>query len=153
MGVNYYPKHSTEVFEDGVHHAGGFADPRPTQDDGVAGLVESLLEYERRYGAPVMVTETCVTGSVQERLDWLDASLAAVHGLRADGHDVVGFTWWPLFDMYEWTYRHGTGPRADSLLPMGLYDLVETTSGLVRRRNAVADRFREHATAALTTAR
>jgi beta-glucosidase len=148
MGVNYYPQHSTEVFEEGVHHSGGFADPRPTQDDGVAGLVESLLDYERRYGAPVMVTETCVTGTVEERIAWLDASVAAVHAMRRAGHRVVGYTWWPLFDMYEWTYRHQTGPRSESLLPMGLYDLIEGDTGLQRRRNAVADRFRHHATAA-----
>jgi hypothetical protein len=28
---------------------------------------------------------------------------------------------------------------------MGLYDLVETSSGLDRRRNALADRFHRHA--------
>jgi len=147
MGVNYYPRHSTEVFEEGVHHDGGFADPRPTTDAGEAGLAELLTAYEDRYGAPVALTETCVTGTVAERLAWLDRSVACVHGLRAAGHRVVGYTWWPLFDMYEWTYRHGTGPREESRLTMGLWDLVEDPSGLLRRPNAVADRFHEHATA------
>lgn len=146
MGVNYYPRLSTQRFEDGVTHAGGFADPWPTQDDGSAGLAEVLIDYEQRYGAPVMLTETCVTGSVAERLEWLDESVRCVRSLRASGHRVVGYTWWPLFDMYEWTYRHASGPRADSLLPMGLWDLVETTAGLERRKNPVADRFRDHAT-------
>jgi beta-glucosidase/6-phospho-beta-glucosidase/beta-galactosidase len=150
MGVNYYPLHSTELFEEGVHHTGGFADPRPTQDDGVLGLTESLLAYEGRYGAPVMVTETALTGTVDDRIAWLDESLAEVHGLRAAGHRVAGYTWWPVFDMYEWTYRHRTGPRADSLLSMGLWDLVEDGAGpLARRKNPVADRFRQHALAAL----
>lgn len=146
MGVNYYPKHSTELFEESVHHGGGFADPRPTVDDGVAGLEEVLLAYELRYGAPVMLTETCVTGSVAERLSWLDGSVAAVRRLRGAGHRIVGYTWWPLFDMYEWTFRHGNGPRSDSLLAMGLWDLVESPDGLVRRKNPVADQFRRHAT-------
>lgn len=147
MGVNYYPLHSTEVFEAGVHHRGGFADPRPTLDSGSEGLRDVLTTYAGRYGAPVMLTETCVTGTVQQRVTWMDDALATVHDLRAEGVPVVGFTWWPLFDMYEWTYRHSTRPRADHLLTMGLYDLVETPSGhLNRRRNPVADRFREHAT-------
>lgn len=146
MGMNYYPRLSTEVFEDGVHHAGGFADPRPTQDDGVAGLAEVLVAAEERHGVPVMLTETCVTGSVQERLDWLDASVRSIRDLRAAGHRIVGYTWWPLFDMYEWTYRHSTAPRADHLLAMGLWDLVESPDGLLRRRNPVAKRFRQHAT-------
>jgi beta-glucosidase len=147
MGVNYYPQHSTEVFQDGIHHRGGFADPRPTQDDGVRGLEESLVAYEERYGVPVMLTETAFTGSVQERLAWLDDSVASVRRLRDRGHRVVGYTWWPVFDMYEWTYRHSSGPREESLLTMGLWDLVEDPRGLRRRRNAVADRFLHHSTA------
>ncbi len=145
MGVNYYPRHSTELFEAGVHHVGGFADPRPTRDDGVGGLTEMLRTYAARYGAPVMLAETCVTDDVGTRLDWLDASVAAVEGLRSDGVDVVGYTWWPLFDMYEWTYRHSDLPRSAHLLTMGLHDLVETPDGLARRRNPVADRFAAHA--------
>ena len=141
MGVNYYPRHSTELFEAGVHHGGGFADPRPTRDDGVDGLREMLIEYARRYDAPVMVTETCVTGTVDERIDWLAASVAEVERLRAEGLAVVGYTWWPLFDMYEWTYRHATGPRSDHRLSMGLFELVEAAGGLERRRTPVADAF------------
>ena len=148
MGVNYYPRHSTELFEEGVHHLGGFADPRPTRDDGAAGLEEVLVAYER-YGAPVMLTETCVTGSVAERLAWLDESVDTVLRMRAGGHPIVGYTWWPVFDMYEWTWRHSTAPRSDHLLTMGLWDLVESDGDLLRRKNPVADRFREHATSTL----
>ncbi len=154
MGVNYYPLNSTEVFEAGVHHRGGFADPRPTFDAGAEGLREVLSSYSERYGAPVMLTETCVTGSVEQRISWLDRSVEAIHGLRAGGIPVVGYTWWPLFDMYEWTYRHSTGPRADHLLTMGLFDLMETPSGrLDRRRNPVADRFAELASSSTPTVR
>lgn len=145
MGVNYYPRHSTELFEAGVHHSGGFADPRPTRDDGVDGLKEMLRSYAERYGAPVMLAETCVTADVQTRIAWMDDSVRAVEELRAEGTDVVGYTWWPLFDMYEWTYRHSEAPRADHLLSMGLFDLVEGDSSLERRRNAAADRFAMYA--------
>ena len=145
MGVNYYPRHSTEMFEAGVHHGGGFADPRPTRDDGVEGLTEMLQLYAERYGAPVMLAETCVTDDVATRIAWMDASVQAVEELRAAGTDVVGYTWWPLFDMYEWTYRHSTGPRAEHRLTMGLFDLVEGASSLERVRNSLADRFAAYA--------
>ncbi|GAA2319135.1 family 1 glycosylhydrolase [Glycomyces scopariae] len=145
VGVNYYPLHSTEVFEAGVFHTGGFPDPRPVQDDGVAGLAELLRGAAARYGAPVMLTETCVTGTVAARLDWLDASVAALHELRAAGTDVVGYTWWPLFDMYEWTYRHSAAPREAHRLTMGLWELQEREDGLARVRTPIADRFRFHA--------
>jgi beta-glucosidase/6-phospho-beta-glucosidase/beta-galactosidase len=141
-GINYYPRHSTELLEAGVHHGGGFADPRPVRDDGVEGLVELLREGAARYGVPVMVSETCVTASVPERADWLAASAAAVRGLRADGLDVVGYTWWPLFDMYEWTWRHSSAPREAHRLTMGLYELVETPGGLERRPTPLVDAFR-----------
>jgi beta-glucosidase len=55
-----------------------------------------------------MLTETCVTGSVKERTDWPDESVAALHDLRGSGVDVVGYTWWPLFDMYEWSPASGS---------------------------------------------
>ena len=145
MGVNYYPRHSTEVFESGVRHLGGFADPRPTLDRGTDGLREAITTYAARFGAPVMVTETCVTGSVAERIRWLDDSLALVDQLRTEGVALVGYTWWPLFDMYEWTWRHSGKPRAEHLLSMGLYDLEETDHGLLRVENPVAERYRHHA--------
>lgn len=145
MGVNYYPRHSTQLMEEGIEHVGGFVDPWPTQDDGVAGLEELLRTYASRYDAPVMLTETCVTDTAGVRVQWLDDSAAAVRRVRAEGVNVVGYTWWPLFDMYEWTYRHTTTPRAESLLTMGLWDLVESPAGLLRRRNPVADAFARQA--------
>ncbi|WP_062206373.1 family 1 glycosylhydrolase [Demequina salsinemoris] len=145
MGVNYYPLHSTEVFEAGVHHGGGFADPRPTRDDGTDGLAELLREAQRRYGAPVMISETCVTGSVDARSRWMAESLDLAADLRAEGMDLVGYTWWPLFDMYEWTYRHATGPRADHLLTMGLWSLEEAPSGLERVATPLVEQFARHA--------
>ncbi|MCA1983521.1 family 1 glycosylhydrolase [Nocardioides nematodiphilus] len=145
MGVNYYPRHSVELFEPGVRHAGGFADPRPSVDGGTEALERAMRRFAERYGAPVMLTETCVTGTRAERIAWLDASVAAMDRLRADGLPVVGYTWWPLFDMYEWTWRHTTAPRHEHLLTMGLHDLVESPEGLLRVPHLVADRFRAHA--------
>lgn len=146
MGVNYYPRHSTEVFEAGVHHGGGFADPRPTRDDGVAGLEEVLRRAADRYQVPVMLTETCVTGTVTERLAWLDESVGAVHRMRSEGVDIVGYTWWPVFDMYEWTYRHSAAPREAHRLSMGLWQLVERGGDLERVATPLVARFRDHAT-------
>jgi beta-glucosidase len=156
MGVNYYPLNSTEVFEAGVDHLGGFADPRPVRNDGTAGLIEVLQSYADRYGAPVMLTETCVTGPVADRMSWLNDSVQCTLQLRAAGLDIIGYTWWPLFDMYEWTWRHSTAPREAHRLAMGLYDLAETDDGLARVENPLAERFRtladEHGARSMSTA-
>lgn len=146
MGVNYYPAHSTERFEPGGGRDGGPLDPRPRVNAWTEGLADVLTRYAERYRRPVFLTETSWTGTVAERLSWLDASVACVRGLRERGVDVVGYTWWPLFDMIEWTYRQGTGPAPDYRLAMGLWDLVPDDAGVLRRiRNPVADRFHQHA--------
>jgi len=144
-GLNYYPRHSTELIETGVRHGGGFADPRPVRDDGTDGLFELLREGVGRYGTPVMISETCVTASVPEREAWLLESSAAVRRWRADGLNIVGYTWWPLFDMYEWTWRHSAAPREDHRLTMGLYELIETPGALERRETALVAAFRREA--------
>lgn len=148
MGVNYYPEHSTEQFAPGIASAGGPRDPRPRVNGWTEGLEEVLTQFAARYDRPVFLTETAWTGSVAERLAWLDASVASVRRLRDRGVDVVGYTWWPLFDMVEWTYRHGSMPATAYQLAMGLWDLVDDGAGGLRRvANPVADRFREHAVA------
>jgi beta-glucosidase/6-phospho-beta-glucosidase/beta-galactosidase len=147
MGVNYYPNISTERFEEGVFHTGGPVDIRPRMNSWTEGMDEVLTAYAERYGRPVLLSETCWTGTVQERIDWLEASVASVLRLRDRGVPVVGYTWWAVIDMVEWTYRHGEGGVMDYMLAMGLWDLVEDEDGALRRvRNAVADRFRELAT-------
>lgn len=147
MGVNYYPAHSTERFAPGADHDGGPLDPRPRINAWTDGLADVLTRFAERYRRPVFLTETAWSGTVAERLAWLDASVACVRQLRGQGVDVVGYTWWPLFDMIEWTYRHGTEPAWSYRLPMGLWDLVRGGTGVLRReRNPIADRFRHHAT-------
>ncbi|SDT10199.1 family 1 glycosylhydrolase [Jiangella sp. DSM 45060] len=145
MGVNYYPRHSTEIVSAADPRGGGFRDPRPTRDDGVLGLEELLRSAWERYGVAVALTETCVTASVAERAAWLDASVEAVRRLRAGGVPVVAYTWWPVFDMYEWTYRHSTAPRESHRLTMGLWELSERDGVLHRVPTPLVDRFRTHA--------
>jgi hypothetical protein len=80
-----------------------------------------------------MVTETSVLGDVDRRLAWLDASLALVAGLRDQGMEIVGYTWWPLFALVDWRYRETTDPVERWLLPMGLLELEPDGAGVLRR--------------------
>lgn len=143
VGVNYYPQHSTEVFEAGVELGGGPGELRPRRDAGTEGLADVLRSYAERYGKPVFLTETGYTGTESARIAWLEASVAEVERLRADGVDVVGYTWWCVTDMIEWSYRYGDGEPLDYLLRMGLWSLEPDERGDLRRvRTVVADRFR-----------
>jgi hypothetical protein len=149
MGVNYYPLHSTELLEVAKPRRGDISDPRAVRNDWTDGLADVLTNYGQRYDAPVALTETCLTGSYDRRLEWLDASVECVQQLRAAGQNIVGYTWWPVTDMYEWTYRYGTEPLENYRLTMGLWDLIPDEIGTLHRvRNPVADRYLHHATTA-----
>jgi beta-glucosidase len=140
LGVNYYPHLTT------IEYRAGEVLPverRPRRDDGTAGLEEVLRAFAARYRRPLMLTETSVLGGVEQRLAWLDASMELVAGLRDRGVEIVGYTWWPLFDLVAWDYREAVGPVGEHLVRMGLYDLEPDEAGtLHRRRTPVADRFR-----------
>jgi beta-glucosidase len=147
MGVNYYPHLSTTVYRAGETLP---VARRPRRDDWTAGCEEVIRAFADRYRRPVMLTETSVAGTVEQRLDWLDASLELVVGLRRQGVEIVGYTWWPLFDLVDWAYRDAVGAVGEHLVPMGLYDLEPDSIGTLHRRSTpVADRFRAWATGAV----
>ncbi|NYD66988.1 family 1 glycosylhydrolase [Agromyces atrinae] len=151
VGVNYYPQHSTELFVAGTDPSGGPNDLRPRLDAGTEGLADVVTSFAERYGKPVFLTETSYTGTVDERISWMDESVAAITDLRASGVPVIGYTWWCITDMVEWSYRPATGPALDHRLRMGLWSLEEDADGTLQRiKTPVADRFRAHATAAQT---
>lgn len=147
MGVNYYPTLSTELFPADRRHHGAPWDPRPRPDEGVTGLEDVVRIWGERYDAPVFLTETCRPGDVAGRLAWLDASVDCIHRLRGDGVDVIGYTWWPLFDMVDWRYREEAGPVAEFLMGSGLWALEADPLGLLQTTaTPLVERFRAHAT-------
>jgi hypothetical protein len=119
MGLNFYPQWSTTQLY--IDRRGRLA-YQPIEQDGVgfAGLIE---EYWRRYQVPIMVTETSARGDEAIRARWLEASVAAIRGLRGRGVPVLGYTWFPLFTMIDWRYRFGRGPLEEYRLELGLYTL------------------------------
>jgi beta-glucosidase/6-phospho-beta-glucosidase/beta-galactosidase len=149
IGINYYPSLSTERFVAGEQHAGDPSDPRPRQDDGIKGLEDVIGAWASRYKRPIFLTETSLPGGIDGRLQWLEASVAALRRMRAEGNEVVGYTWWPLFDMIHWSYRESRGLPQDYLLRAGLYDLEPDSAGTLSRvATPAAARFRALATEA-----
>jgi beta-glucosidase/6-phospho-beta-glucosidase/beta-galactosidase len=148
MGVNYYPHLSTAELVAG-EQIGEMkpVTPQARVTGGLEGLERSVRLFSERYGRPVFITETSMVGSVEQRVKWLDESLALLFGLRDSGLEIVGYTWWPLFHFVDWAYRDSSGPADGYLVAMGMYDLVPNDVGVLERvRTPVVDRFREHAT-------
>ncbi|MDQ3856694.1 MAG: family 1 glycosylhydrolase, partial [Chloroflexota bacterium] len=72
---------------------------------GATELEAVVRAFHERYGKPVMLTETSTPGAVWRRERWLDTSVSATSRLRSDGVPVVGYTWWPVFSLVDWSYR------------------------------------------------
>jgi uncharacterized protein (DUF362 family) len=67
----------------------------------VFGWQTITLDYYRRYGRPVMHTETN-TRNADEAPRWLWKEFFNVRNLRQRGVPVLGFTWYSLLDQVDW---------------------------------------------------
>lgn len=140
VGVNYYPHFSNGRVEDGVF--------TPVRSDawGLRALVEL---YSERYGLPMIVTETSLVGTPQEKIDWLHASAAELQTLRDEGHPIGGFTWFPFFTLVDWLYRFDQKTPDEWFMAFGLVDLVRgPDQGLERVPNSAFAVFQGLASAA-----
>ena len=80
-------------------------------------------EYQRRYGLPLMHTETNRDQGPQgtEACAWLQKQWALVRGLLRAGLPVVGFTWYSLTDQVDWDIE--LREQRGKVNPRGLFDL------------------------------
>ncbi|HEX8231634.1 MAG TPA: family 1 glycosylhydrolase [Chloroflexia bacterium] len=119
LGLNFYPQWSTKQMY--INRQGKLS-YREIERQGV-GFAEMIASYHERYQAPVIVTETSARGSDKVRANWLREGLGAIKTLRGNGVPVLGYTWFPIFTMIDWSYRLGRGPVDQYRLELGLYRL------------------------------
>ncbi|HET9208841.1 MAG TPA: family 1 glycosylhydrolase [Thermoanaerobaculia bacterium] len=140
IGLNFYPQWSTQQIS--VNRKGRL-EWRAVEQDG-AGFVHLIEDYYKHYGVPILITETSAKGAVDVRSRWLEASVAAIHRLRAGGIPVLGYTWFPLFTMIDWRYRYGKRPVEDYRLDLGLYTLAPEGSERRWRPTPLVEQFRRY---------
>jgi beta-glucosidase/6-phospho-beta-glucosidase/beta-galactosidase len=108
---------------------------------GSAETVERVAtDYWERYGRPLLIGETAGRGRAARRLAWLSESVEGVRRLRAQGIPLIGYTWWPMYDLVAWAYQHSHAPLGRFVVPMGLWGLDPDT--LDRRPTALVDAYR-----------
>ena len=117
LGMNFYPQWSRQSV---MLDAKGRLAYRNAEDDGAA-FGSILRDYQERYGAPVIVTETSAFGTDEVRARWLEGSVAEVRRLRSQGVPILGYTWFPMLTMIDWKYRLGRKPREAYRIELGLY--------------------------------
>ena len=54
---------------------------------------------------------------------------------------LVGYTWWPMFDLVAWAFRQGRGPLGRYIVSMGLWELDPLS--LERLHTPLVDAFGE----------
>lgn len=134
LGVNYYPAFTTIRMDD--------AGAKSPVVAGTAGLRDLVELYSARYGLPIVITETSLVGTPDEKIAWLRESEQTLETLRAAGVPIVGYTWFPFLDLVDWLYRFDDAPVDEWMLDFGLVNLVRSgDQQLARRKNAAFDEF------------
>lgn len=137
IGVNAYPMLSQKQY---VRTPSGKV--RIRFPYGGSTMLERIMEnYWNRYQRPMMIAETAGRGRVSRRMQWLRDSTVGVKNLRERSVPVVGYTWWPMFDLVSWAYRQSRAPLQNFLVPMGLWELDCQT--LDRNPTALVEAYRE----------
>ncbi len=139
LGLDYYP-HSDWQLD--MH----FGSVRQRRSDNPAGLYGVGSAYYRRYGIPMMLTETSVDGQPINREIWLENTIDGIRRLREEGIPLLGLIWWPLLDQMDWdgamTHRIG------KIHQVGLFSLHRQPDGsLQRRQTPLIQQFKDAAAA------
>jgi beta-glucosidase/6-phospho-beta-glucosidase/beta-galactosidase len=140
FGANFYPWSYGEVKQrqDGAFY-------RLRRHVHGSAIKKVILDVWNRYRIPVMVTETSAKGSHAQRGRWMDETISAVHALRREGVPVAGYTWFPMFTMFDWKYRTGRRPLSAYTINLGLFDCDFDQGGVYCRiPTPLVDRYREH---------
>lgn len=137
IGVNYYARlivqGTPSAFLPQISPLLTFNPVTLEYDYGDPKGIYDVLMYARRWGVPLMITETGVTDPDDDGASskWIAATLSWVARAIADGAPVEGYFYWTLMDNYEW--NHGMSIR------MGLYGVDKDDASKARHaRSGVA---------------
>jgi beta-glucosidase len=159
IGVNFYPELSCRELVNIDGNPVGVA-----FNGWDAGLRQITAEFWERYGIPVFISETAVEGTPEHLSSWIETVVSTAASMRADGIDLRGVTWWPLFDFVDWSWGSGGGvveefyTRIDGVISpvippppsagiaayfrrMGLWTLHEDAGSISRIRSSAALTF------------
>ena len=84
----------------------------------------------------MIITETSIQNDEDMKLRWLKDSTTLVLKMREEGYPLMGYTWFPIIDMYDWLYRIKPGPKEDFSARFGFWNAE-------RQGNACVDLYRK----------
>lgn len=121
LGLDYYIHSEMDWIwseEKGRSDIGDRVSPR-------RGFASIAQDYVSRYKLPIMLSETNIRGTAEERLAWLKLMEEECEQLCAEGFDLRAFCWFPSIDSTDWwnVCRQATG-QTD---PQGIWMLEPKT--------------------------
>ncbi|HEX7004630.1 MAG TPA: family 1 glycosylhydrolase [Trueperaceae bacterium] len=136
IGLDYYPdtEHDISTGPEGEMRIEPAREP--------LGVGATLLDYWRRYGVPLFIAESSHSGTEEERIAWIDYNLGEIAYARDGGAEVIGYTWWPLFDHIDWNTL--LRERSGFVCPAGLYHLRPSEAH--RHETGASRAYRQRAT-------
>jgi beta-glucosidase/6-phospho-beta-glucosidase/beta-galactosidase/glycosyltransferase involved in cell wall biosynthesis len=125
LGLDYYT-HSDwqlDVIADGS--------VRQRRAENPVGIYGVANQYWKRYGIPLLLSETSVEGQPLNREIWLESNVEQIRRLREEGVPMLGLIWWPMLDQIDWdgamTHRIG------KIHEVGLFNLKRQPDGALAR--------------------
>lgn len=92
--------------------------PRVRRARGFGAIAE---DYVNRYEKPIMLSETNLVGTPEERIAWLGFMERECEDLVLSGVDLRGFCWYPSIDTTDWA--NGCTKATGQLDPQGIWSL------------------------------
>ncbi len=99
LGLDYYLHSEMEWFWSREKLA---TDIHPFNEN-PRGFAAVAGDYVERYGKPILLSETNIRGTVEERITWLKFMEEQCEDLVAQGTDFRGFCWYPSIDSTDWS--------------------------------------------------
>lgn len=100
LGLDYYFHSEMEWYWDRTMGRANISFPCRSP----RGFAEVGLDYVEQFRVPVMLTETNIRGTVQDRLTWLRFMREQSDLLAVRGVDFRGFCWYPSIDSTDWCH-------------------------------------------------
>ncbi|MGL4610251.1 MAG: family 1 glycosylhydrolase [Trueperaceae bacterium] len=145
IGLDYYPGVEHVIYPTDQESEGSQGGYYIRADRAPVGILGIARDYFERYGKPLYIAETSAD---EKHAEWLAWSVAECTRARAEGIPVLGYTWWPFVDHFDW--NTGLSKLEGHRCPSGLYSLLPTPED--RLETPVRDAFAARAKAGIPTA-
>lgn len=117
MGINFYPQFSYQK----IYTDKNGETKRENTHLWTDYFEKLIMQRYEKYKAPIMITETSIRDNDDMRLRWIKDSSELIIKMRKEKNiNIIGYTYFPVIDMYDWDYRIKEGEKENFEALFGL---------------------------------